>query len=187
MNSVGGGFSPVAKRALMVGIVVGAVLGIVVVMVRIYPSYLMFLPFLVVVGVASYKYVGNAVSGVVVGLTTFVVNELVSSVFWGIVPFSELQYLSWPGVAEQVLVVYAIGFIGFPAAGFISGRVCERRGISRVMSTDSLTDLESKVLSYIQAHNNQIQITDCALELGTDSKSVKKALNMLEKKGKLLV
>jgi len=184
MSEERSGLNPVLKRGLIMGIILGVILGVVVIM--LVSSHWILMAFLPVVGIVSYKYVGNSLSGIALGLTTYIICEFTSSVLRGTVPFSELQYLRWPGVAEQVLIAYVIGFGGFPAVGYVSGRICERRGISRILTSEIyLTDLEREVLSYIQSHNNQIQITDCALELGTDSKSVKKALKALEKKGRL--
>jgi len=175
-------------RGLVCGVVLGVILSVVIYLVRIYPyEYLVPLVFLIAVGLVSYKFIGSLVPGLISGVLTVLVQEVLGSFLFGGIPFDWLQYMQYSWFASQVLPSIAISYIGFPAVGFLGGYVYQRRGTIRTASSDSapLSDLENRVFEYIRAHNNQIQITDCALELGVDSASIKNALKSLEKKGKL--
>jgi hypothetical protein len=174
-------------QTLVSGLVLGVVLSVVYYFVPVNPRYLIHLLFLIVVGLVSYKFVGSSVLGLILGVVTSLVEELVASFLFGSIPFDWVRYMQSSWFASQILPFIAINYIGFPAVGFIAGYIYQKRGAMRTISSDSvpLSDLESRVFEYIKAHNNEIKITDCALELGADSASIKNALKSLEKKGKL--
>jgi hypothetical protein len=183
------GLNPVLKRGLIYGAIVGTVLVLSQIVVPIYVDPVLILTiFLIVVGIVSYKFVGVPKYGLVMGIITWLMSELLGNALFGFPPFSELILLpEFPEFASLIIMTLAIRVLGFPLAGFVGGYVCQKRGVASVVSQRNapLTDLESKVLEYIETHNNQIQIVDCALDLGIDSNSVKRALKSLEKKGRV--
>jgi hypothetical protein len=176
-------------RGLVSGLVLGVILSLVDYSLNliIRPWYLVNFVFLIVVGLISYKFVGSPVPGLILGVLTALVQELLESFLFGYTPFSWVEYMQYSWFVSETLPFIGISYVGFPAVGFLGGYVYQKRSTLGATSSCSvpLSNLESRVFEYIRVHNYQIQITDCALELGVDSASIRNALKSLEKKGKL--
>jgi hypothetical protein len=183
------GLNPILKRGLICGIALGIIFSIILrVNYSIIDSRYILIIFLLVVGVVGYRYIGNPVYSLISGIIAFLVVETFGNFLWGALPFLWVNYLNNSSIfLPYILPELIIGYIGYPVAGYIGGYLCQKRQLVRVFDSENIpiTDLESRVIEYIKMHNYQIQISDCAVELGVDADSVKRTLKSLESKGQL--
>ena len=182
----------VISRGIIFGIATGIAFGIVRLFFSVYGSLgllLFLLGFLIPLVIITYKFVGHPISGIFFGFATIVTQETFLSILRGGIPFYRYGYfdINYLMYNSYVLLSFFVTFIGFPLAGFLAGKLSQKRGVVKLPYSGSyeLTELENKVLSYIKTNNNRIHIVECALALNAEPASVEKAVKSLQRKGEI--
>lgn len=133
----------------------------------------------------NYKYIGIPLFGLISGLLGIFTLEFLGTLTGGI-PF--ISIFRWFGILPFVYLIPTLSiWVITPISGFLGAYIAFRRnGPVFDYGQSTINVLEKKVLDYIKNHNNQIRISECALDLDLKESEVQETINSLQKKGLLL-
>jgi hypothetical protein len=176
--------NPLIIRSVIIGVIIGTMIALVTRFIQF--NFIYMVLFCGLLAFSNYKYVWVPIFGLISGAIGSITFESINMLIWGNVPFittiSYLRYYS-PNTIVGILLVW----IGFPLAGFLGPYIVIRRsGASLDYGQSNVDIIEKKVFNYIKKHNNQVRISECALELDLKESEVEKILQSLQQKGLLL-